>query len=441
MASARVVLTRAMIERAACPPGKTQDLLRDAVVPGLVVRVLPGGSKTYYFVYRPAGSKRGTPEIWLKLGSFSAVRLADARTAARGFAGDVAKGHDPGAERREAKRKEKATLAVLFADGGAYEASLKARGLVNVRTAMSSLRRGLKAHMATDVAALTRADVVAAVTELVRLGLSGAAGDLRKFANGFLAWSVEQGLVQFNVLAGLRLAGRTRAQRLKDGEESGQALTDDEIVKLWRACEELQARAMGGRSVSGSFAGLAQLALLTGMRRGELAQLRHDHIVTHADDRDGISGLRIRLPEHITKTGRAHNVPLTPMMRTVIDKQVRTTSPLVFPSSHTDGPMSGWSQLVPKLRDLSGVSFALHDLRRTVRTTMSKLGVSEDIAELSIGHARADLIARYNKDQAWPARVEAFERVSAHISALLAQAADERGNVVPMHGAGRMQAT
>jgi integrase len=433
------MLTRSMIERAVCPSGKSQFLLRDAVVPGLIIRVLPGGSKSYYFCYRPAGRGRGTPQTWLKLGSFPALRLADARAAARGYAGDVSRGKDPAAARKEAKRKQNATLAVLLAESGVYEASLKARGLVNVRTAVSSLRRGLKAHMATDVAVLTRADVVAAVTELVRLGLSGAAQDLRKFSTTFLSWAVEVGLVQFNVLSGLRMAGRTRAQRLADAEQTGRALSDDEISRVWLACEDLQKRAMAGENCSGSFGGLAQLALLTGLRRGELAKLERTHIRVgdRADDeKDGISGPRIRLPPSITKTGRSHSVPVTALMMRVISAQPVTTSKLVFPSSQTDGPISGWSDLLPKLRDLSGVSFGLHDLRRTVRTTMSKLGISEDVAELCIGHARADLVARYNRDAAWSARVEAFEAVSAHISALLAETADDRGNVILMCDAG-----
>jgi hypothetical protein len=65
---------------------------------------------------------------------------------------------------------------------------------------------------------------------------------------------------------------------------------------------------------------------------------------------------------------------------------------------------------------------------------MSRLGIAEDIAELAIGHQRADLVARYNKDVAWSARVAAFEKVSAHISALLVEAADDRGNVVALPG-------
>jgi integrase len=139
------------------------------------------------------------------------------------------------------------------------------------------------------------------------------------------------------------------------------------------------------------------------------------------------------LPKTITKTAADHDIPLTPLMRAVITAQPRGTSPLLFPSRFTGGRLKGWTTLVAMLNDLSGVDFGLHDLRRTVRTLMSRLGVAEDIAELAIGHQRADLVARYNKDTAWRARAEAFEKVSAHISALLVEAADDRGNVIAIH--------
>ena len=62
---------------------------------------------------------------------------------------------------------------------------------------------------------------------------------------------------------------------------------------------------------------------------------------------------------------------------------------------------------------------------------MSRLEVSEDIAELAIGHQRADLVARYNRDQAWDRRMSAFERVSAHV----AQNLDNSGNVIDLRAA------
>jgi len=123
---------------------------------------------------------------------------------------------------------------------------------------------------------------------------------------------------------------------------------------------------------------------------------------------------------------------LTPLMRAVIAGEPIITAPLVFPSSKTGGRIKGWTKLVAKLQQVSGVDFRLHDLRRTARTLMSRLGVAEDIAELAIGHVRVDLITRYNKDRAWEGRCDAFARVSAHVESLIG--AREGAAVIPLRG-------
>ena len=97
--------------------------------------------------------------------------------------------------------------------------------------------------------------------------------------------------------------------------------------------------------------------------------------------------------------------------------------------------MSGWSRLLPKLIKASGVTFRLHDLRRSTRTTLSKLGVSTEVAEACIGHAKGGLVAVYDKHDLWNERVEAFGKVSSHISTLV-EGGDEAkpaDNVVPLH--------
>jgi integrase len=396
---------------------------------------LPGGSKTFVFRYRPHGGGRRVNPRLLKLGAFPSISLDDARTAARIHAGDVARGKDPAQERAEERRRDRAALGKLLTEDGPYERHLKERRLVNVRTAMSSLRRGLEPHMAADVADLSRNEIVTAIDALIKIGKRGTAADLRKYSRTFCEWAVSQGLAKFNPMAGLRAPSRTRHQRLQAAEQKGKALSDAELVMVWRTAQVMQDRSQRGERVAGAFGGLVQMALLTGMRRGELAQLQRDrHILTgeHATDNRGIDGERIHLPKAITKTAADHDIPLTPLMRTVIAAQPRSTGSLLFPSRVTGSRLRGWVNLVAGLQRDSGAEVHLHDLRRTCRTLMSRLGVPEDVAELSIGHQRADLVARYNKDQAWPARVEAFEKVSAHISSLLAEAADDRGNVIPM---------
>ena len=95
----------------------------------------------------------------------------------------------------------------------------------------------------------------------------------------------------------------------------------------------------------------------------------------------------------------------------------------MFPSSRSNGRILGWTKLVKKLVKVSGIKLTMHDTRRTCRTLMSRLEVPEDMAELAIGHQRADLVARYNFDQAWRRRVEAFERVSTHVTQIISETA------------------
>jgi integrase len=425
----RKPLTKSLIAKAVVPPGAKELRLWDSIVSGLRMRCLRGGSKTFEYRYRPHGGGRNVDPRVLKIGTYPSISLDDARRAALVFAGAVARGEDPALQRAEERRRQRAVLGKLLAENGPYETHLRRRGLVNIRTAMSSLRRGLREHMTADVSILSRSDIVGAIDALIRTGKRGSAADLRKFCRSFCEWSVAQGLTKFNVMAGLRSPSHTRQQRLLL-EQKGKALGDGEIVAVWRAAQSLQERAAAGEAVTGAFGGLVQLALLTGMRRGELAQLEHRHI--RSDAVRGIDGERIHLPKTITKTAADHDIALTPLMRAVIDRQPKTTSLLLFPSRITAGRLKNWADLVLGLQRASSVHFKLHDLRRTVRTMMSRLGVSEDVAELAIGHQREALILKYNKDPMWAQRAAAFTKVSEHIASLLVEAADDRSNVVAL---------
>ncbi|MGA9599175.1 MAG: Arm DNA-binding domain-containing protein, partial [Methylocystis sp.] len=90
-------LTQARIAALTCPAGKRDALIFDDDQRGLGVRVTAGGSKSFLAQYTVHGQKRRVP-----LGSCGALPLAKAREAVRAIMGDVAKGSDPAAERREA---------------------------------------------------------------------------------------------------------------------------------------------------------------------------------------------------------------------------------------------------------------------------------------------------------------------------------------------------
>jgi integrase len=398
-------LTRAKIEKfvsAGVPAGKSEAVLWDSVGTGLGIRVRTTGSTAWIFVYRPKDAGRSEPSRKVTIGSWPSVSLDVVRAAARMKAGEVASGADPAVSFSRERRVLRATL-------DEFERVLKRRKIVNAKTVMSTLRRGLAPLLTREIASLERKHIVERVDALETEGKPGAAMDLRKHARSLLEWAVTKGLVPYNVLAGLRRPRASRAERLED-ESKGRALSDGEIKTLWIAAETL-----------GAFGGLIRLAVLTAMRRSELSGLKWSDV--HDE--------RIVIEAHVAKTGARHEIPLTIAMRAVLSAQPRTTSPLVFPG-RGGGRMAGWSKLVPRAQRESSVDFRLHDLRRTGRTIMSRCGVAEDVAELAIGHLRRGLVGTYNKDSAWAARVDAFERVSIHIATVVAKSDDASASVVPL---------
>ena len=413
-------LTRATIKAAisvGVPDGRPHLMLWDARPTGLGLKLRASGSASWVFLYRPKGSPKGTPSRTVTLGAYPTMPLDDARREALKLAGKAASGGDPAADIRPERRRSRSRLSAALV---AYERELLRRKVVARAEAMSSLRRGFGPMLDDEVGAIEQPQLIARISAIAThprrhkdgtvYRTPGAAAEFRKHAHAFLAWCVSAGLTRHNALAGYRIPRQTREERLSGGGHQGKALSDAEIVKVWGAAETL-----------GAFGGLIRLALLSGLRRNEIATLEW------ADLHD----IAIVIPAKRSKMGREHRVPLTPLMQRILGAQPkRPGNSLVFPSPVSSGVIKGWSKLTPKLVKASGVALKIHDLRRSCRTLMRRLGIDEATAEAAIGHVKGGLVGIYDKHDLWAERVDAFARVSAHIEGLVGEADGTRDNVV-----------
>jgi integrase len=291
-------LTEAKVARAVkagVPAGKAQAIRWANAPKGFGLRIRRSGSAAWVYVFRPAGVGRNGSSRTLTIGAWPALSLKQAEAAAKALAGKVAIGDDPAAERRTEKTRERRVLSAALDE---FERGLTRRKIVNVKTILSTLRRGLAPLLTREINTLTRADLVRRIDAVENAGRPGAAADLRKHCRSLLEWAVSRGLAPFNVMAGLRMPRASRAERLDDAGK-GRALSD-EVRALWAAAAAL-----------GAFGGLLRLAMLTGLRRSELAGLRW------TDVRDD----RIVIEAHSAKTGAKHEVPLTPAMRAVLSAE------------------------------------------------------------------------------------------------------------------------
>jgi integrase len=208
----------------------------------------------------------------------------------------------------------------------------------------------------------------------------------------------------------LRRERRTRAERL---DRPGRALTDQEIPILWKVVD----------AVAWPFGPYLQMLLLLGQRRTETALMRWPGV--------DLEQAVWTVPAEATKSGRAHRVPLPPAAIAVLaGLPRRARSTLVFPGRAVRRPgqgvavMTGWSKrLAPVYAATAAAGIApwsLHDLRRTMRTGLGRLGVDPTIAELLLNHAISDeLVAIYDRGEHWTKRAEAASRWASHVMGLV----------------------
>jgi integrase len=160
------------------------------------------------------------------------------------------------------------------------------------------------------------------------------------------------------------------------------------------------------------FGPIVLLLILTGQRREEVSGMRWSEL-----DFDARTWT---IPRERAKNGKTHTVHLTSQAIDIIKACPETGSHVV--SLSPDKPFSGWSKSKHRLDEHCGVSsWTLHDLRRTMVTTMSKNGVPPYVADRILNHvtgAIGGVAAVYQQNQFLDERREALELWSKHVEAL-----------------------
>ena len=434
-------LTERKIETLAVEHGRKDRLVFDDAQRGLAVRVTASGGRTYLCQYTLHGHKWRVP-----LGACSAVSLYRAREAAAAIMGDVAKGLNPAAERKDAAAAERArrvrdrlTLRVLIDDWNRLH--LADRRPSYAAEAVRALHYAFAAHLDDAAEDLDREAVVRALDAIgQRRGRKdggvgktprGAAmtGRTAAYGRAAFAWAVKRGAVHTNPFAALPVRnGIAKRERV---------LSDTEIGEIWRATGD----------VASPYGTIIRLLLLTGQRRGEVAGMTWGEI---SDD------LAIwTLPGERTKNGAAHTVPLSAPARDLVrallpdhENKRGVNGGLLLPGA-VGTPFAGWSNakraLDKAIRDtrakgaaITGTSPArlvpwnVHDLRRTVATGLQRLGVRLEVTEAVLNHisgSRGGIAGVYQRHDWAAEKRAALDAWAAHVAAIVKGQASS-GNVV-----------
>jgi integrase len=219
---------------------------------------------------------------------------------------------------------------------------------------------------------VSRRDVAMRLQELTAQNGRTAAARARNHLSTMYAWAMGEGLCDANPVIGTNDPEAGIASR-------DRVLTDRELAAVWKACDDDE------------FGAIIKLLALTGCRRQEIGGLRWSEI----DFETGV----LTLPSQRTKNGRILQLPLPSAALDILRAVPRRGSDYVF---GRDG-FSSWSVMMKKLNARiagSGVPVApwrIHDLRRSFRTGVGRLGVPPHVAELCINHVRQGMIGVYDR--------------------------------------------
>jgi integrase len=247
------------------------------------------------------------------------------------------------------------------------------------------------------VGEVRRSDVVAVADGLRR----GAADQFMAVLSKFFNDSFDRGVEIPNPARNrFRVVGARRTRT--------HTLTDAELVTLWRALET------EGDPAWGAFAMLAY----TGARRREVAHMRWSEI-----DLDAATWT---LPPERRKTGKRDPEPFVIYLAAgavaVLKRQpVLEGSPYVFWGRRDKRPFDFHNALIARLRALDVRPWRLHDVRRYVRSGMARLGISQVVAELCLGHkgAKGGLVGVYDQHAYLAEKREAWEKWGDHVARLV----------------------
>lgn len=382
-------------------PRKSRYELSDAS--GLYLRVDPTGAKAWVFRYVFDGMRKR-----MTLGGYPGVTLAMARERHGAALQDIQKGIDPGAVAQEAKARRKA--APTFADvvDELWEQELQHKKSGH-QTKYLLEANTIPAWGKRKVADIKRRDIVLLLDKIrerapvVGNRVHGALSRLFNFA-------AERGVIDDSPC--------TRIRKLPEKPRK-RTLDDAEIKTLWEALN-LENKAVDIYRLTKL---ALKLILLTGQRPGEVAGMTWAEI-----GEENEAGAVWNIPGSRTKNKEPQRVPLCPMALEIID-QARIysgDSEYVFRSSYkpeqaisrqalTRAVSRHWSEMGIK------VAFTPHDLRRTLRTKLAELGVSDIVAERVLGHKFQGMMAVYNRHAYDVEKRQSLMRWEAHLAEIVSE--------------------
>jgi integrase len=386
---------------------------------GLTFTLSAKGAASWVFRYRLGGKQRE-----LTIGNYPTITLKKARELANEARTKVAQGIDVAREKQEQRIALAAAGTVKQLCDEYYE-----------RTVLGRVKRPdiIKGMLDNDVipklgrlriAEVKPIDVDAMIRGIVDRGSLIMANRVLTTTKAVFDYAIRRHWVEQNPAAAFRRVDAGGEERARN-----RALSEDELILLMKALRE-------AGPVFNIYYLAVKLLLVTAVRLGELIEAPWSEFDLESERPVW------RLPASRVKTGkdmanRDFTIPLPAVAVEWLQEIKRTSvaSEYVFPARRRMGkPTMSPATLNWAMGEVKhGLEhFTLHDLRRTARTHLARLGVAPHVAERCLNHKLPGINDTYDTHDYLSERRLAL---NAWADLLVRLDKEETGKVVPIHNA------
>jgi len=369
----KLVLTEGFIQK--LEPTDTRQRLYDLKVSGLLLEVMPSGSKVFRLRRKINGQSQ-----WATIGNFPAVSLEDARDQAVLLNAELVKGADFVQKRQQAK--DELTLQQLV---DLYFDQYAEGRLLTAKEIRADILRWFPKELPLKLSRLSTTVLQGSINRLAAEGKIHAANKARNYIRSIFNWGAKKHLCSnecVQALDGFKVQSRPRFVQPHEFKPLLKAISqypDDRIRDFLLLC------------------------LYTGARSGNVMSMEWSHL----DLEHGTW----TIPR--TKNGETLVVGLSDAALEVLLERSKSkgTVSWVFPGgnpqnkkpidNHLTEPKKAWKKILQaaEIEDLR-----IHDLRRTAGSFMAIAGVNTPTIMKALGHKSMSAAAVYQRVNADPAK-------------------------------------
>ena len=437
-------------------PGKLNDMW-DTTVSGFGVRVSDKGRRTFVLMARYPSGRNPTRRA---IGVYGEITLAAARAKAIRWKEQIAAGIDPAdaeeEDRRAALQRRENTFGAAVDDYlrlhviGTNPNKIKQRNGRELRRLL--LRTFVPIWGELPITSITKYMVREVIEEVRDIGTSamlkkhgvkekrhngekkptpGQARNLFNYLRALFSWGIERddfGL-KTSPCDRLRAKGMLGAPPTRD-----HILNDLDLAAFWRAA----------RRTPYPYGPVHRMLLLTGLRLNEIADAQWPEF----DLKAKIWTIPASRMKGTDEKARPHAVPLTSEMLAILEDLPRFKGGDFF--SVTGGTSPVWmNDKVKKRLDAKMLRYLRawarmqgedpgkvklspwvnHDLRRTLRSGLSRLRIDHDVKEALLAHVKPGVVGTYDRYDLTDEKREALEKWAARLRDIVSPPPE---NVVPI---------